>query len=204
MITDTQRLHFDTFIKTQVNQMNNLAKILTADTFDKAAELILDAESCGNRLQITGIGKPAHLAGYIASLLSSTGTPCYELHGTEAVHGSLGQVLCGDVVICISNSGETAEMKATVTALKNNGAKIIGVSGNSSSWLAKASDVHLEAPIKNEGGPLNRAPRASILSEMIVLQALSVILQSHKDITPSQYVKWHPGGALGKLRDEEK
>ncbi len=84
---------------------------------------------------MTGIGKPGHVSGYISSLLSSTGTSAYILHGTEAVHGSSGQVVEGDVVIAISNSGETQELKATLKTLKVNGAKIIGVSGNESSFL---------------------------------------------------------------------
>ena len=152
----------------------------------------------------SGIGKPAHIAGYIASLFSSTGTPTYFLHGTEAVHGSAGQLERGDIVICISNSGETAEMKATVQAIQNNGCTVIGVSGNPASWLAKASALHLTAHVDNEGGPLNRAPRASILAETLLLQALSVLLQANSSITPQNYVRRHPGGALGKLRDNEK
>lgn len=124
--------------------------------------------------------------------------------GTEAVHGSCGQLVPGDVVIFISNSGETAEMRSTVLAVKNNGCKVIGVSGNRESWLAKESEVHLFAGVKKEGGPLGRAPRMSILAETLVLQALSVALQADKEVTPQQYVKWHPGGALGKLRDDEK
>ena len=170
---------------------------------EQAAHLILAAQEKGNRLHISGIGKPAHIAGYVASLLSSTGTPTYFLHGTEAVHGSCGQLVPGDVVIFISNSGETTEMRTTVTAVKNNGCQIIGVSGIRDSWLAKVSDVHLYAGVPCEGGPLNRAPRMSILAETLVLQALSVYLQAHAGVTPQQYVKWHPGGTLGKLRDGE-
>lgn len=169
----------------------------------EAAELVLRAKAAGNRLHISGIGKPAHIAGYIASLLSSTGTPAYFLHGTEAVHGSCGQLIAGDVVIFISNSGETGEMKAAVQAIKNNGCKVIGVSGNAGSWLAGQSDVHLLASAETEGGPLNRAPRDSILAETVVLQALSVLLQSEAAVSPQQYVKWHPGGSLGKLRSGE-
>ncbi|HHY65328.1 MAG TPA: SIS domain-containing protein, partial [Clostridiaceae bacterium] len=172
--------------------------------YKKAVELIQTCEKNGGRVHVTGIGKPSYVAGYIASLLSSTGTPAYVLHGTEAIHGSSGQVREGDVVIAISNSGETAELKATVTTVKNNGAKIISVSGNPDSWLAKQGDAFLFAGVKKEGGPLNRAPRASILAEMIVLQGLSIILQNMKGITPAQYVTWHPGGALGKLREDEK
>lgn len=170
----------------------------------KAAQLIWDSQTDGGRVHITGIGKPAHVANYIASLLSSTGTPTYFLHGTEAVHGSCGQLMAGDVVICISNSGETAEMKSTAIAVKNNGCKLIGVSGNNDSWLAKYADVHIFAGVKQEGGPLNRAPRASIISEIIALQTLSVILQEKRNITPQEYVLRHPGGALGQLRENEK
>ncbi len=169
----------------------------------RAAELIWEAEAKGNRVHITGIGKPAHVASYMASLLSSTGTPTYFLHGTEAVHGSCGQLVPGDVVICISNSGETAEMKATAAAIRRNGAKVIAVTGNPSSWLATFADVHLFAGVSQEGGPLNRAPRASILAETLVLQGLSIVLQEKRAITPEEYVLRHPGGSLGKLRDDE-
>ena len=185
-------------------ETDNTLKSLDLKALDKAAKLIKNAEKSGNRIHVSGIGKPGHIAGYIASLFSSTGTPAYFLHGTEAVHGSCGQLVPGDVVIFISNSGETAEMKATVTAVKNNGCKLIGVSGNPSSWLAKESDIHLTAHIDEEGGPLNRAPRTSILAETIVLQALSVLLQSDAGVDPKTYVKWHPGGALGQLREGEK
>ena len=170
----------------------------------KAAELILASRQKGGRLHITGIGKPGHVSGYGASLLSSTGTPTYFLHGTEAVHGSCGQLVPGDVVVCISNSGETAEMKTTVTAIKNNGCEVIGVSGNPDSWLARQSAAHLFAGVCCEGGPLNRAPRASILAENFVLQRLSVLLQANRGLDPKQYVMWHPGGTLGQLRDNEK
>lgn len=163
-----------------------------------AKKLILEAEKNNNRVHVIGIGKPGHVSGYIASLLSSTGTPSYILHGTEAVHGSAGQVVPGDVVIAISNSGETEELKATVKTLKNNGAKIIAVTGNRESWLAKAGDVHLFAGVEKEGGPLNKAPRMSIIAEIVILQCLSVLLQKEKGITLEQYVSWHPGGSLGK------
>ena len=176
---------------------------MDADALSDAADLIEDAQAEGKRVHISGIGKPAHVAAYIASLFSSTGTPACFLHGTEAVHGSCGQLIPGDVVIFISNSGETAEMRATVMAVKNNGCRVIGVTGNPESWLAQNSDVHLLAGISHEGGPLNRAPRLSVLVETVVLQALSVLLQSDAGVTPQQYVMWHPGGTLGKLRSGE-
>ena len=108
------------------------------------------------------------------------------------------------MVICISNSGETGELKATVQAIKNNGCKVIGVSGNPDSWLAHQSDAFLYAGIGQEGGPLNRAPRNSILAELLTLQALSVALQVENGWTPEQYVRCHPGGKLGQLRENEK
>ena len=200
----TEKKALDTFTQSVRVQMDKTLNTLDEKALDKAVKLIQKAEQEGNRVHVSGIGKPGHIAGYIASLLSSTGTPSYFLHGTEAVHGSCGQLKPGDVVIFISNSGETAEMKATVTAVKNNGCRLIGVSGNASSWLAKESDVHLLAHVDEEGGPLNRAPRNSILAETLVLQALSVLLQADANIDPKQYVKWHPGGSLGKLRENEK
>lgn len=184
---------FETF----VGNVNN-------EEYLKATQLILQAQEKGNRIHITGIGKPSHVSAYGASLLSSTGTPTYFLHGTEAVHGSCGQLLPGDVVICISNSGETTELKATVNAIKNNGCHVIAITGNSASWLAKQGDVHLFAGVREEGDPLNRAPRASILAETYVIQRLSLLLQSHRNLDPAQYVKWHPGGTLGNLRENEK
>lgn len=191
------------YVETGKEETLNVFDNLDISALEKAAEVIIEAKNKGNRLHISGIGKPAHIAGYAASLISSTGTPAYFLHGTEAVHGSCGQLVPGDIVIFISNSGETSEMKATVTAVKNNGCHVIGISGNKDSWLAKESLVHLLAHVEKEGGPLNRAPRTSIIAETIVIQALSVLLQSDANIDPKQYVKWHPGGSLGHLREDE-
>lgn len=170
----------------------------------EAAELILASQAAGGRLHVTGIGKPGHVAAFAASLLSSTGNPATFLHGTEAVHGSCGQLVAGDVVIAISNSGETSELKATVNAVHMNGCKVIGVTGNPESWLAKHSEVVLLAGVAEEGGPLNRAPRNSVNAEMLILEALSVMLQVEKDWNPEKYVRCHPGGKLGELRENEQ
>lgn len=169
-----------------------------------AKQLILAAEAKGNRLHVTGIGKPGHVSGYAASLFSSTGTPTYELHGTECVHGSAGQTKPGDVVIAISNSGETNELKATVTCLKGVGVHIIALTGNPNSWLANEAEVVLIAGVKQEGDSMNKPPRASILAEIIELQCLSILLQNEFGLDPKQYVKWHPGGALGASCREDK
>lgn len=169
-----------------------------------AKQLILAAEAKGNRLHVTGIGKPGHVSGYAASLFSSTGTPTYELHGTECVHGSAGQTRPGDVVIAISNSGETGELKSTVTCLKGVGVHIIALTGNPNSWLANEAEVALIAGVDQEGDSMNKPPRASILAEIIELQCLSILLQNEFGLDPKQYVKWHPGGALGASCREDK
>lgn len=195
---------FEVFHSSVKDEFNKFIEAVTAESLSGAVSLIQDCEKNGGRVHITGIGKPGHVAAYMASLLSSTGTPTYFLHGTEAVHGSCGQLVKGDVVICISNSGQTVELQATVNAIHNNGCKVIGVTGNLNSWLAQHSEAVLFAGVGAEGGPLNRAPRNSILAEIYMLQALSVMLQADRAVTPEQYVRRHPGGALGQLRDNEK
>lgn len=204
MLKNESKQAVDIFLASAKTELSAFADGLSGGTYEAAASLILESQKSGCRLHITGIGKPGHVSAYMASLFSSTGSPCYFLHGTEAVHGSCGQLAAGDVVIAISNSGETGELKSTVLAVKNNGCKVIGVTGNMDSWLARQSDACLFAGVKAEGGPLNRAPRNSILAETLTLQALSVAIQMERDWTPEKYVRCHPGGALGKLRDSEK
>ena len=192
-----------TFDQLAVKELKDYFCEIDNGAYQTAAQIIVDAEKAGNRIHITGIGKPSHVAEYGASLLSSTGTPTYFLHGTEAVHGSCGQLVPGDVVIAISNSGETQELKATVTAIRSNGCKVIAITGKMDSWLAAQADATLFAGVGQEGDPLNRAPRISVLVENIVLQRLSLLLQVYRKLDPVQYVKWHPGGTLGHLRDGE-
>lgn len=188
----------DKYLTNLMSELEVFSSDLSVDSLNQAKEIIKEAESNGGRIHISGIGKPGHLAGYIASLMSSTGTPAYFLDGTEAIHGSSGQVKPGDVVIAISNSGETEELKKTILTLQANGAQIITVTGKESSWLAKNSDCSILAGVSNEGDSLNKPPRASIAVEMVSLQLLSLILQEEKNISAQEYVKWHPGGALGK------
>lgn len=192
------------FLEIEISELNVFIRNIDFHSLEKAKELIIKAEKNNNRIHVTGIGKPAHVASYIASLFSSTGTPTYELNATEAVHGSAGQVLPNDVVIAISNSGETKELKATIQTLKNNEAKIIAVTSNENSWLAKQADVSLIAKVHQEGDSMNKPPRASIVAQIIMLQCLSILLQNTKNITPEQYIKWHPGGMLGEsIRKEQ-
>ena len=200
----TDKKQIQEFLGIELPQLQKCAESVDDKALTKAKKIILNAEKKHGRVHVTGIGKPGHVAGYIASLFSSIGTPTYELHGTEAVHGSSGQVNPGDVVIAISNSGETNELKATVTALKKNGAHIIACTGNPESWLAREGEVCLTAHVDQEGDSMNKPPRASILSEILVLQCLSILLQNERKLTPDQYVKWHPGGSLGKSILEKK
>lgn len=194
----------ETFLASAQKEVVKFASGIKTGDYVQAVAIITESQAKGGRLHITGIGKPGHVAAYMASLFSSTGNPCYFLHGTEAVHGSCGQLAAGDVVIAISNSGQTGELKSTVLAIKNNGCKVIGVTGKMDSWLAQESDACLFAGVEEEGGPLNRAPRNSILAETLTLQALSVALQLERGWSPQEYVRCHPGGALGALRENEK
>lgn len=204
MLKDESKQAVDTFLFSAKKEFNSFIGKINGTTYEKAAKIISEAQKNGGRLHITGIGKPSHVSEYMASLLSSTGNPCYFLHGTEAVHGSCGQLVAGDVVVCVSNSGETAELKSTAMAVRNNGCQLIAVTGNPKSWLGTFCDACLYAGVEEEGGPLNRAPRNSILAEILTLQALSVALQVERGWSPQQYVRCHPGGKLGEMRDNEK
>jgi arabinose-5-phosphate isomerase len=167
-----------------------------------AALLIEAAEAKGNRLHVTGVGKPEHVAHYAASVLASTGTPTTFLHATESLHGSLGQIVPGDVVIAISNSGTTSECLLAVEAIRGYGGQVIAVTGGLTSPLAEAADIVLDAGVKEEGGPLGLAPRASVAAEVLVLAALSAVLQERRGLDPKQYAARHPAGALGKQARE--
>jgi arabinose-5-phosphate isomerase len=189
----------EAFLDLAIKELSALRTRSEEDSLNQAADLILERETRGGRVHVTGVGKSEYVARYIASLLSSTGTPGYFLHATECVHGSAGQLCRSDVAIAISNSGSTPELMSAVEVLKELEIKIIGVSGNPNSALAAASDVFLYAGVDNEGGALNLAPRASILAENLVLCALSVALEARKGLTREQYARWHPGGVIGKL-----
>lgn len=187
------------FFDLVIDELSALRTRAEIEAIECAADLILDCESRGGRVHVTGIGKSEHIARYIASLLSSTGTPAYFLHATECIHGSAGQVCPNDVAIAISNSGTTPELLSAIGTLRQFGTKIIAVSGNRDSELARTADVLLDAGVENEGGELNLVPRASILAKIYVLCSLSVALEAHKGLTREQYARWHPGGALGRL-----
>jgi arabinose-5-phosphate isomerase len=185
-------------------ELASLRSRLGAPAFDGALALLREARERGARLHVTGVGKPEHLAHYAASLFSSTGTPASFLHATEAVHGSAGQVVEGDVVIAISNSGDTAELRAAAEAVRGMGARLIGVTGGADSWLASHADCWLDAGVAREGGPLGLAPRASAAAELLVLAALSAGLEREVGLTRADYHRRHPAGQLGRLSSDEE
>jgi arabinose-5-phosphate isomerase len=186
------------FLEVGVKELTAAAERLDRGALVAAAELVRGAGRAGGRVHVTGVGKPEHVAHYAASLLSSTGTPATFLHATEVTHGSIGQLVPGDVVIAISNSGTTAELLAGVEAVIAFGARVVAVTANPDSPLARAADVVLSVRVDREGGPLELAPRASVLAQTLVLQALSVELQAGRGFTRADYNLRHPGGSLGR------
>jgi len=187
-----------TFFEIIPRELERVIRDLDEIALCRAAQLVLDTESRGGRVHVTGIGKPGHVATYIAALLSSTGTAATVLDASEATHGSAGQLRDGDVLIAISNSGGTPELVAALAAATDMGARIVAVTSSSESLLAKAAEVTLLARVEHEGGPLGLEPRASVLAEILILQALSVELQARRAFTRADYHLRHPGGALGK------
>ncbi len=186
------------FLCVAARELQRVCSEVDRGAIAKASRLIREAEGRGGRVHVTGVGKPEHVARYAAALLASTGTPATFLNATESVHGSVGQLRPDDVVIAISNSGETSELLACVEVVRSFGAPLVAVTGQSDSALARAADVVLEARVSEEGGPLELAPRASTLAEMLVLAALSVELQASRGFSREDYNRRHPAGALGE------
>lgn len=180
-----------------LEELGALRERLDPDAFARAGMLIQESRRAGGRVHVSGIGKPEHIAKYAASLFSSTGTPSTFLHGTEALHGSAGQVVSGDVVIAISNSGET-HLVDSVDVVRALGARVIAVTGNTASPLAERADVVLRADVAREGGALGLAPRASAAAGLLVLAALSAALEKSGGFSRADYHARHPAGALGR------
>ncbi|MES2486637.1 MAG: KpsF/GutQ family sugar-phosphate isomerase [Bacteroidota bacterium] len=165
------------------------------DDFIKAVQVIYNGKG---RVIITGIGKSALIAAKIVATLNSTGTPSMFLHAAEAIHGDLGMVQHGDVVICISKSGNSPEIKVLAPLLKRGGNVLIGMTANKSSFLAKESDYVMHAYVEAEACPLNLAPTNSTTAQLVLGDALAVCLMEMRSFTAEDFAKYHPGGALGK------
>ncbi len=185
------------FLELCLRELGTLQREIDLNQIRAAVAMIRTAESRGGRVHLTGVGKPEHVARYAASLLCSVGTPATFLHATETLHGSLGQVDPKDVVIAISNSGNTRELCEATIAIKDHGAQLIAVTGNPASELSHLADLVINAPVEQEGGVLGLAPRISVLAEVCVLAALSVALEAARGLTLEQYGRWHRAGTLG-------
>jgi arabinose-5-phosphate isomerase len=153
---------------------------------------------CEGRVIVSGMGKSGHIARKIAATLSSTGTPAYFVHPGEASHGDLGMITSEDVIIALSYSGESQELMTIVPVIKRQGAKLISMTGNPSSSLGKAADVHLDARVDKEACPMGLAPTASTTAALALGDALAVALLDAKGFGKEDFARSHPGGSLGR------
>ncbi len=163
-------------------------------SFEQAVELILNRQG---RVIVSGIGKSGHIARKIASTMASTGTPAYFVHPTEASHGDLGMITKHDILLALSYSGESEELLAIIPLIKRQGAKLIAMTGNVNSTLAKEADVHLDARVQEEACPLGLAPTASTTAALALGDALAVALLDAKGFGAEDFARSHPGGSLG-------
>ena len=178
----------------EASEINALANRLDQH-FSDAVALILQ---CKGRVVVSGMGKSGHIGGKIASTLASTGTPAFFMHPAEASHGDLGMITAGDIVIALSNSGESDELLAIITPLKRLGASIIAITGNNASSLALAADIHLSASVSKEACPLGLAPTSSSTVALALGDALALCVLDQRDFTAEDFARSHPGGSLGR------
>lgn len=181
-------------ILTESNAIANLANFIDS-AFEEAVKFIYNSKG---RVIVTGIGKSANIATKIVATFNSTGTPAVFMHAADAIHGDLGNVLEDDVVICISKSGNTPEIKVLVPLIKNYGNKIIAITGNIASFLGENADFPLNTFVEKEACPNNLAPTTSTTAQLVMGDALAVCLLELKEFTSKDFAKYHPGGALGK------
>ncbi len=165
------------------------------DEFSAAVEAIFNA---AGRVIVTGVGKSAIVAQKIAATLNSTGTPALFMHAADAIHGDLGTIQSGDVLLCLSKSGNTAEIKVLIPFVKNMGNVIIGMTAGRNSWLGRQAAHLLYTPIPKEADPNNLAPTASTTAQMAMGDALAVSLLALRGFSPGDFAQFHPGGTLGK------
>ncbi len=183
--------------KTILSESESIAKLIDYIdvNFAEATQMLFNSEG---RIIVTGIGKSAIIAQKIVATFNSTGTPSLFLHASEAIHGDLGMVQPGDVVICISKSGNSPEIKILVPILKRFGNKLIAITGNITSFLAKESNFILNTTVDSESCPNNLAPTNSTTAQLVMGDALAVCLMELRNFTSEDFAKYHPGGSLGK------
>ncbi|MDR0971486.1 MAG: KpsF/GutQ family sugar-phosphate isomerase [Bacteroidales bacterium] len=165
------------------------------DNFSDAVNLIFNSKG---RVVISGIGKSANIATKIVSTLNSTGTPSIFMHAADAIHGDLGIIQKDDIIICISKSGNTPEIKAIIPLIKNLGNKLIAICGEKDSDLAKKADYFLNTHVEREACPNNLAPTTSTTAQLVMGDALAMCLLECRGFSSEDFAKYHPGGALGK------
>ena len=163
--------------------------------FEAAVHMVLD---CRGRIVVTGMGKSGHIGGKIAATLASTGTPAFFMHAAEASHGDLGMITADDVVIALSNSGESDEIINILPAIRRIGARILSITGTENSTLARESEVHLSAPVSHEACPLGLAPTASTTAALALGDALALCVLDLREFTAEDFASSHPGGSLGR------
>ncbi len=178
----------------EAQALDGLAARLDA-AFPRAVELIL---ACKGRVIVSGIGKSGHIGRKLAATLASTGTPAYFVHAAEAAHGDLGMITRDDVLLALSNSGESGELLAFVPLVKRQGGRLIAVTGNPASTLAREADAHLDAGVAEEACPLNLAPTASTTAALAMGDALAVALLDARGFGAEDFARSHPGGSLGR------
>ncbi len=181
-------------LSVEAREIESLAKRLD-DNFVNAVNLILQ---CHGRVVVSGMGKSGHIGRKIASTLASTGSPAFFMHPGEASHGDLGMITQDDVVIALSNSGESDEIIAIIPAIKRLGAKIISITGKAHSTLAKEADVHLSAEVTQEACPLGLAPTASTTAALALGDALALCVLDLRDFSAEDFARSHPGGSIGR------
>ncbi len=187
----------DTAKETILIESNAIANLihLIDDNFEASVKYILNSKG---RVIVTGIGKSANIATKIVATFNSTGTPAIFMHAADAIHGDLGTIQNDDVVICISKSGNTPEIKVLVPLIKNYGNKIIAITGNVDSFLGLNADFTLNTFVEKEACPNNLAPTTSTTAQLVMGDALAVCLLKLKGFSSTDFAKYHPGGALGK------
>lgn len=184
-------------ISTIDNEITAVSGLKSSIDDDFVASVEKIYESSG-RVILTGIGKSANIAQKIVSTLNSTGTPAIFMHAADAVHGDLGIIREDDIIICLSKSGETPEIKVLVPLLKNRNNILIAIVGNSESYLARQADYILDSTVKKEACPNNLAPTASTTAQLVMGDALAITLLSCRGFTSEDFARFHPGGSLGK------
>jgi len=165
------------------------------EQFEQACQRILD---CDGRVVVTGMGKSGHIANKIAATLASTGTPAFFVHPGEASHGDLGMITPKDLVLAISNSGETSEVLSILPIIKRMGVPLIGLASVPNSTLAKLSDCYINIPVEQEACPMNLAPTASTTATLAVGDALAIAVLNARDFDERDFARSHPGGSLGR------